>query len=72
MSDTFTEYPGNKVYFAANGHQMEVSPQQSRHSGEWFYVYAFAGHSDECPCWESEEGPEPLEAYAGERWDEDY
>jgi hypothetical protein len=57
--------PADKVYAAANGHTMEVSPQFSKHSG-WYFVYAFAGHSDSCWCHTSEEGNYNVGEYAGE------
>lgn len=52
--------PADKVYMAANGHRMEVSPTWSKHSG-WYFVYSFASHSDSCPCSQYN-----VEEYAGE------
>jgi hypothetical protein len=64
----FAEYPGDKVYMDAAGHQRVVSPQRSKHDGTWFYVYSWASCTDECPRCNSSEQDD----YAGERWDDDY
>ena len=65
---TTKEYPGEKTYTAANGHRMVVEPQYSpRNGGEWHYVYAYAGHADDCFCYTSEEGNYDVSEYAGER-----
>lgn len=57
--------PADKVYTAANGHRMEVSPQYSENSG-WYFVYAYASHSDTCWCHTSEESSYNVSEYAGE------
>lgn len=57
----FKEYPGSKTYTAANGHVMEVEPRYSEVRDEWYYIYAFASHSSDCPCVEYN-----VEEYAGE------
>lgn len=70
MQTRTNEYPGEKTYYAANGHEMVVSPQQSKHDGSWFYVYAFASHSDSCACITADGDYGSMESYAGEVWNE--
>lgn len=50
MSETFTNYPGEKVYGAADGHERVVTPTFSQFDGKWFYIYALSSHSDGCHC----------------------
>jgi len=65
-NNSFTEYPGEKVYMDAAGHQRVVSPTQSKHDGSWFYIYSWASCTDECPRCNSDEQDD----YCGESWDE--
>lgn len=48
-ANPYAPKPADKVYTAANGHRMELSPSWSKFSG-WYFVYANAWHSDTCPC----------------------
>jgi hypothetical protein len=45
---TSPEYPGEKVYMDAAGHQRIVTPTRSKFDGSWYYVYSFASCTDEC------------------------
>lgn len=67
-TNTFTEFPGDKVYMDAAGHQRIVSPTQSRFDLSWFYIYSTAGCTDECPACNSYEQDD----YCGEYEGEDY
>lgn len=48
--ETFTEAPAPKTYRAANGHEFTAYPNYSQHSGEWYFIYSLAEHSDSCDC----------------------
>jgi hypothetical protein len=65
-ANKYAPAPANKVYYAANGHKMEIAPSFSKHSG-WYFVYSNAWHHDSCPCkhWTEGNGYNVGE-YAGE------
>jgi hypothetical protein len=65
--NTFPEFPGDKVYMDAAGHQRIVSPTRSNFDGSWFYIYSYASCTDECPHCNSSEQDD----YAGESYWED-
>lgn len=60
---TFKEYPGVYTYGSADGHKREAHPTQLK-SGEWVYVWAWAGCADDCKACNSPEQDD----YCGDRW----
>ena len=62
------EDPGTKVYTDAAGHTREVEPTQSKHSGEWFYIYSLAGCHETCRMHGADA---EYDDYCGERWEEE-
>lgn len=60
--DRNTKYYGlDKTYRAFNGHMMVGITYKYGKNGEWRTESWSATHSDECHCWDSEEGFTGLE-----------